>query len=207
VDLLEYQSIRGKSSVSWDVVGWHGGDYQRLWIKSEGRHGATSASEGAVELQLLYGKLVSSYFDAQVGIRVDRHFGQGADVNRAYVVIGMQGLVPYRFEVEPTLFISTKGRVSGRIKASYDVLVTQRLVLQPRFETNLAVQRDEAIGIGAGLNDVQLGARLRYEVRREFAPYFGFTWKQSIGPTHALAVRDSGDLSHFALIAGVRVWF
>jgi copper resistance protein B len=207
LDEFEYQSIRGSGAISWDAVAWRGGDYHRLWIKSEGRHNTSSSAGSDGELQLLYGKSISPFFDAQAGVRVDRHFRDGKDMHRAYAVVGLQGLAPYRFELEPTLFISNKGQVSGRIKATYDVLFTQRLVFQPRLEASAALKRDEAIGVGSGLNDVEIGTRLRYEVRREFAPYIGVTWSQSIGVTHGLAARPGGDASHLAVVGGVRIWF
>jgi copper resistance protein B len=87
------------------------------------------------------------------------------------------------------------------------VLLSQRLVLQPRFETNVAVQRDEEIGVGAGWNDAEFGVRLRYEVRRELAPYVGATWKESFGATHQLTTQAGGDPSHFVVVAGLRAWF
>ena len=103
--------------------------------------------------------------------------------------------------------MSQKGQVSGRLTATYDILLSQRLILQPRLETNVAVQKDEEIGIGAGLNDAEVGVRLRFETRREFAPYVGVTWKESFGATHRLTVRESGDPAHVVVVGGARVWF
>ena len=103
--------------------------------------------------------------------------------------------------------MSQKGQVSGRLTATYDILLSQRLILQPRLETNVAVQKDEEIGIGAGLNDAEVGVRLRFETRREFAPYVGVTWKESFGATHRLTVREGGDPAHVVVVGGARVWF
>ena len=204
LDNTEFQRQNGgPNAFRWDSFGWRGGDVHRFWVKSEGRI-ATESSEGTeIEAQGLYGKLISAFFDLQAGVRVRG----GTDPTRVYAVLGLQGLSPYRFEIEPTVFVSHKGQVSGRFTATYDVLLAQRLILQPRIETNVAVQRDEAIGVGTGWNDAELGARLRYEIRREFAPYVGLTWKESFGATHRLTVRDGGDASHFVVVAGVRAWF
>ena len=204
LDLTEFQrQSGGPNAFRWDTFGWRGGDKHRFWVKSEGRI-ATESSEGTeIETQGLYGRLISAFFDLQAGVRVRG----GTDPTRVYAVLGLQGLSPYRFEIEPTLFVSHKGQVSGRFTATYDVLLAQRLILQPRIETNVAVQRDEEIGIGAGWNDGEIGARLRFEIRREFAPYVGLTWKESFGATHRLTLRDGGDPSHFVVVAGVRAWF
>ena len=202
-DNSEFQRARGPNAFRWDVFGWRGGDVHRFWFKSEGRM-ATETREGSeIEAQGLYGKLISAFFDLQTGVRVRG----GTDPTRVYAVLGLQGFSPYQFEVEPSLFLSHKGQVSGRLTATYDVLLSQRLILQPRLETNVAVQRDEEIGIGAGWNDAELGARLRYEARREFAPYVGVTWKESFGATHRLTTQGGGDPYHFVVVAGARAWF
>ena len=206
-DLLEYQRTSDLDALRWDILGWLGGDYNRFWFKSEGRKVFTSRESSEVEAQALYGRLIAPFFDVQVGLRYDQRLQRGANPTRVYAVIGLQGLAPYWFDIEPTLFISNKGKVSARLTATYDVLLSQRLVLQPRLEINGAFQKDEAIGIAAGLNDVELGGRLRYEIRREFAPYIGVTWKESIGATHRLTTREGGDPSHLAFVAGVRLWF
>jgi copper resistance protein B len=207
-DLLEYQRTKdGLDALRWDILGWLGGDYNRFWFKSEGRKVFASREDSEVEVQALYGRLIAPFFDVQVGLRVDPRLRSGSNPTRVYAVIGLQGLAPYRFNIEPTLFISNKGQVSARLTATYDVLLSQRLVLQPRLEINGAFQKDEAIGIAAGFNDVELGGRLRYEIRREFAPYIGVTWKEGIGTTHRLAVREGGDPSHVSFVAGVRLWF
>jgi copper resistance protein B len=206
-DLLEYQRTSDLDALRWDILGWLGGDYNRFWFKSEGRKVFSSRESSEVEAQALYGRLIAPFFDVQVGLRYDQRLQRGANPTRVYAVIGLQGLAPYWFDIEPTLFISNKGKVSARLTATYDVLLSQRLVLQPRLEINAAFQKDEAIGIAAGLNDVELGGRLRYEIRREFAPYIGVTWKESIGATHRLVTREGGDPSHLAFVAGVRLWF
>jgi copper resistance protein B len=205
-DLLEYQrSTDGLDALRWDLLGWFGGDYHRLWVKSEGRFAPREDTE--VEVQVLYGRLITPFFDLQAGLRFDQRLRPGSDPARVYAVVGLQGLAPYRFDIEPALFISNKGKVSARLTAAYDVLLTQRWVVQPRLETNVAAQKDEDLGIGAGLNDLDLSLRLRYEIRREVAPYIGFTWKESFGETHDLLTRDSAHPAHLAFVAGVRLWF
>ena len=208
LEITEFQSARdAPNAFRWDVYGWRGGDIHRFWWKSEGRL-ATATSEGSeFEAQALYGKLISPYFDLQTGLRIDQRLREGSDPTRVYAVIGLQGLSPYRFDIEPSLFVSHKGQVSARLTASLDLLLSQRLILQPRLETNLAVQDDEEIGIAAGWNDAELGVRVRYEIRREFAPYIGLTWKESFGATHRLTTREGGDPSHFVVVVGARTFF
>ncbi len=206
-DNAEFQQAGSSSAARWDILGWRGGDVHRFWVKSEGRT-STDIREGSeFEAQALYGRLIAPFFDLQAGVRVDQRVREGTDPTRVYAVLGLQGLSPYRFEIEPVLFISQKGQVSGRLTATYDVLFSQRLILQPRLETNVAVQRDEEIGIGGGWNDAEIGARLRYEMRREVAPYVGVTWKEGFGETHQLTTQQGRDHAHLAVVVGGRAWF
>lgn len=203
-DVAEFQrQSGGPNAFRWDTFGWRGGDVHRFWFKSEGRIPTGSREGTEIEGQALYGKLISAFFDLQAGVRVRG----GTDPTRVYAVLGLQGLAPYRFELEPSLFVSQRGQVSGRFTGAFDILLGQRLILQPRLETNVAVQSDEDIGIGAGWNDAEIGARIRYEVRREFAPYVGVTWKESFGATHRLTLQGGGDPSHLVVVAGLRAWF
>lgn len=206
-DQLEFRANDGVDQFRWDVQAWVGGDYDRVWIKTEGEKSTSGPSNGDAELQVLYGRLVSPFWDLQVGIRQDAVFGSGPNRDRTFAVLGVEGLAPYWFEVTPALFVSDDGDVSARVTATYDLLFTQRLIAQSRFEVNAAVQDARNFGIESGFNDVELGLRIRYELRREFAPYIGVNWLRQLGDTAELA-RDEGDDDELlGLVAGVRFWF
>lgn len=206
VDELEYQLRDGTDSVHWDVVGWYGGDYDRLWIKTEGEWQAEDARSGNAEAQALYGRLIAPYWDVQVGVRYDLLTTEGHRQSRGFAVLGLQGLAPYWFEVEPSVYVSEDGDVSGRLTVTYDLLLAQRLILQPRFDLDAAVQAVPNYNVGQGVNSTSLGLRLRYEIYREMAPYIGFVWHSSYGETADLQ-RASGEKSEsMAGVIGVRIW-
>ena len=127
--------------------------------------------------------------------------------SRAFAVIGVQGIAPYEFEVEPALFVSEDGDVSARLTAEYDLLLTQHLILQPRFELNVAVRGAEEFSVGDGFNDIELGLRLRYEIKQEFAPYIGISWVRKFGNTADIARSQGAEVSNLAVIIGLRLWF
>ena len=206
-DQLEYRSNNsGNNSLRWDVQGWRGTDYHKLWMKFEGDQ-EQSTKVGALELQTLYSHAVSAFWDIQAGIRFDQSYGAVASDQRIFAVVGFQGLAPYWFDLEPALFISDKGDVSARITGTYDLLFTQRLILQPRLEINAAFSDVPDAGVGKGINDIQLGMRLRYEMTRKFAPYIGVAQQKTLGTTANL-VRTAGDAANnVSLIAGLRWWF
>ena len=162
---------------------------------------------GEAEVQALYSRLIAPFWDFQAGLRYDQFSGAGFDRGRTFAVIGLQGLSPYRFELEPALFISQDGDVSARLTATYDLLLTQRLILQPRLDFDAAVPSAEKFGIGEGVNSVGLGLRLRYEFTREFAPYVGVHWLRRFGETADLSRRGGGDVQDIAVVFGVRLWF
>ena len=206
LDQLEYRANDGEDTFNWDGIGWVGGDYQRLWIKTEGDVGLDTG-DGEAELQLLYGKLISPFFDLQAGIKYDQVYSSDGGPGRASGVIGIQGLAPYIFEVDASVFVSQNGDVSARLGAEYQLLLTQRLVLQPEFETNLAIQDVEEFGVGSGLNDIELGLRLRYEISRQFAPYVGVNWTRKFGDTADFAEEEGESTDNFALVGGLRLLF
>jgi len=201
-NLAEIQTGRGRDGYRWDGEGWFGGDIHRLVVKTEGE-GRFGRSLDAGEVQALYARAIDPYFNLQAGLRHD--VGSGPD--RSYAVVGIEGLAPYWFDVEAALFLSDKGDLLGRIEATYDQRIIQRLILQPRIETNLAAQDMRANGIGSGLTNIEAGLRLRYEVAREFAPYVGVSWDRKLGDTARFA-RATGDRAGApAFVAGIRTWF
>ena len=200
--LAELQVRGGRDGYRWDGEGWFGGDINRLTIKSEGsgvfRQGVESA-----EVQALFSRAVGPYFNLQAGVRQD--FQPSPD--RTYATIGFEGLAPYMFEVSGAAFLSTKGDVLGRLEGYYDQRITQRLILQPRVEVNLAAQDVVENRFGAGLVDAELGLRLRYEFVREFAPYIGVSQEAKVGRTARFARADGEATTATSFVAGVHFWF
>lgn len=201
VDRLEASHGDGDTGWAWDTQGWYGGDYERLRFKSEGDAEAGAAPDEA-ELQVLYSRLFLPFWDWQLGVR-QRFNPRGATA----AVVGVQGLAPYRFEWDSALFIDTDGKVSTRLEAEYNLRLTQRLVLQPRLELEAAFSNDRAGGMASGLNSSALELRLRYQVRREFAPYLGVSWTQLYGGTKRAARGEGQGGSTFAAVLGLRMWF
>ncbi len=193
--------------LTWDALVWFGGDVHRVWLKSEGQGPTERGDGGEGELQVLYGKLISAYFDAQVGIRYESQWGKVENSARSFAVLSVQGLAPYMFEVDAGLFFSQAGDVSARFTASEDFRLTQRFISQLRVETNASSRAVSEFEIGSGINDISLGIRFRYEVLREFAPYVGVSWVHLLGETSDFA-RDAGEkASETTLVAGLRMWY
>jgi len=202
IDLAEARVGAGPDGYRWSGEGWFGGDINRLVIKSEGA-GAFGGRLDEGEAQALYSRAIGPYFNLQAGARQDFR----AAAPRTYATIGVEGLAPYWFEFDAAAFLSSKGALTARIGAYYDQRLTQRLILQPRAELNLAAQDVPAAAIGAGLSEAEAGLRLRYEIAREFAPYVGVSWRRKTGRTADLARAHGEDAGGAALVFGVRAWF
>lgn len=203
-DQLEYRVGDGSNVAAWDVEAWIGGDYWKLALESEGEYAVRSKSFETLENQLVVRRLVSDFFDAKAGIRIDTPAGP----DRVYGVIGFEGLAPQWFEVDGNLFLSEKGDLSSRFSAEYDILLTNRLILQPAVEINLAATDDRDIGQGQGITEVEAGIRLSYDlVDRTVAPYVGLHWERKLGETAAIARGEGEDTDALRAVAGVRLLF
>lgn len=201
LDQLEWRGAQEGDVLGWDAEGWYGGDYNKLWVKTEGErvNGATLGPS----VDVLADRVIARWWNAQAGVRQD--FGKGPA--RTWLALGLQGLAPYWLDVEATVYVSEEGRTAARLKADYDLLLTQRLILQPYSEANLYGKSDPQRLVGSGISDLELSLRLRYEVRREWAPYLGVGWFRRFGQSAHFA-RAAGDGSNeVQLVAGMRGWF
>jgi copper resistance protein B len=199
-DAFEWRNASEGDAFSWDVQGWYGGDYTKLWAKSEGdaRNGESESRN-----ELLVDRVIARWWSVQAGVRHDVNEGP----SRTWLALGIEGLAPYWFEVEATIYVGEQGRSALRVATEYDLLLTQRLVLQPEIEFNVYGKTDEANLIGRGLSDAEASLRLRYEFRREFAPYVGLAWHTRFGETADLIQEAGHDRSELQWLAGVRWWF
>lgn len=198
-NLAEYQARSG--GYRWDGQAWFGGDVHRLVLKSEGE-GTRGEGVESAELQALYSRAIGVYTDLQAGVRQDV-----APYGRTYATVGFETLAPYWIDVEGAAFLSTKGEVLARLEGTYDLRLTQRWILQPRAEFNFAAQNTPETRTGSGLSTAELGLRLRYEVRREFAPYVGLSWERKAGKTADYARARGEDVETTSLVVGVRAFF
>ena len=200
-DQLEWQSGGGSDAFSWDTKGWVGQDRNRLWFRTEGDR-ADGRTEQA-QVNLLYGRAIARWWDVTAGVRVDTL----PDTPRSALALGVQGLAPYWFEVEASAYIEPSGRTHVRFETEYDLLITNRLVLQPLVEFEVYGRADRERVIGTGLSTGELGLRLRYEFRREFAPYVGVVWTRRFFETADLARAAGEDVAGTRLAVGLRTWF
>lgn len=207
-DQLEYAPGPSERPLGLEAIGWFGGDLNRAWIRAEGEQSTIGGFDGGgeAEIEALYGRLISPFFDVVGGARLDTRWGGEEPATRAFLTAGLQGIAPYMFEVEPTLYVSQAGDVSAEFTAEYSFLFTQRLVLAPELEASAAVQEVPEWGVGSGLNDLGLGLRMRYEISRKFAPYVGYTYDWRFGETADFARAEGEETSGGAFVFGVRLW-
>ncbi|KPN06358.1 copper resistance protein CopB [Xanthomonas arboricola] len=201
LDRLEaFDTTRG-SGQDWEARAWIGGDIDRLWLRSEGERqdGRTQAAS----VEAFYGHAISPWWDLLVGARQDI----GAGEHRSWAAFGVQGLAPYKFETEATLYVGSGSRAALRLEGEYEVLLTNRLILQPRVEADIALTDDDRRGVGSGLEQVEVGLRLRYEITRRFAPYIGWVHSRSFGDTARRAAIDDEPARDSRFVAGLRIWF
>lgn len=186
---------------AWEGEAWYGSDHHRLVLKSEGE-GAWNGGVEHAEVQALYSRPIGVYTDLQVGVRQDLEPG-----SRTYATLAVETLAPTWFELEGAAFLSDHGELLARVEGSYDFRLTQRVVVQPRAELNFAAEDIPSLGVGSGLSNAELALRLRYEIKREFAPYVGLIWSRSLGDTARYARADGEDVEDTRVVLGLRAWF
>ena len=197
VDQLEWRRSDG---FGWENEGWVGKDLNRVWFRTQGEGDAGRLD--AAEVHVLVGRPISPWWDVVAGVRQD----VGDFRPQTWAAIGLQGLAPMWFDIEATAYIGGSGRTSFRFDAEYELLVTNRAILQPTLEVDVAGRADRQRGVGAGLSTVEAGLRLRYELRRELAPYVGVSWSWKAFGTADMARQAGEDTSRTRLVVGLRTW-
>ena len=200
-DQLEWQAIETGGGLNWDAKGWLGRDRDRLWFRTEGQ--AEDGRLGDAGAQLLYGRAVARWWELVVGLRQDVRPGP----SQSWLAFGVQGLAPSWFDIETTVYLSDAGQTAARLEVEYELLMTNRLILQPLVEVDLYGKSNAERGIGAGVSDVDAGLRMRYEFRREFAPYVGVTWRRTFGRTTDFAEAAGETVAGLRFVAVLRLWY
>lgn len=201
VDRLESVSSRHNAFTRYDLQAWYGGAFDRAVLKAEGDYDNSKLEEASTEL--LWSHAVAPYWDRQLGLRYD----SGIEPDRTWLALGIQGLAPYWFEVGVTGYLGEEGRTALNLEAEYELLLTQKLILQPSIEASFYGKDDPERDIGSGLSEVAAGLRLRYEVSREIAPYVGIEWAGKFGGTADYAREEGLDTKETRFVAGLRFWF
>ncbi len=201
VDRLEAVRTPDATHGAYDLQFRYGRDYDRAVLKAEGEFADGRLEEAHTEL--LWSHAVAAYWETQMGVRYD----SGEEPGRGWLAFGVQGLAPYWFEIEATAYVGDEGRSALRLHAEYELLLTQRLVLQPRIESNLYGKDDAERALGPGLSDAIGGLRLRYEIKREFAPYIGVEYAAKFGDTADYAEAAGEDAGQTRWVAGLRFWY
>ncbi|MDA3908257.1 MAG: copper resistance protein B [Sulfurimonas sp.] len=196
VDNLEYQ-YNDEKSVSWDTYAYIGYDLNKMYIYSEGEKAKDSSSANS-ENQLVYSRAITPYWDIQIGAAYDKT----ENSDQTWGVIGVQGLAPYFFETRAVILVADDGNIGFRAESEYEALITQKLILTPSVALSAYTQNNENMAIGSGLSNLKVGARLRYEFIREFAPYVGVEWSKNFGNTD-----DYSALDEVYATVGLRFWF
>ncbi|MGB3209962.1 MAG: copper resistance protein B [Desulforhopalus sp.] len=206
---LEYRFSDDKTPdhLGWEAQGWIGGDFNKFWWKNEGEAVFDGSDEGETETDLLYSRLVTPFWNFQIGAQYANEWTTGDYEDRWSGVIALQGLAPYKLELDNSLYISEDGDVTFAFEAEYNIRITQRLVLQPRAELGFAAQDIPERDLGAGMTDASLDLRLRYEIKRQFAPYVGIRYQFLVGETENIADAGGADTEQVFFVAGLRFAF
>ena len=202
IDQAEARIGKGRVGYFLNAEAWYGGNINKLWLKSE-IEGERGRDPEQAEIQALWSRAINPWFDLQTGVRFDANNGP----NRTHLVLGVQGLAPYWWEVDGAVFLSNKGEVTARAEGEYDLRITQKLILQPRLEVDLSAQDIAELGVGSGLSTAEAGLRLRYQISPQFSPYVGLSYERSFGDTRDFRRGESERAGGLRFVVGLRAWF
>ena len=196
-------------ATEWAASAWIGEDRNKLRLANTGIVGDNGRidNEGGtrgVDSRFFYSRLISDFWDAKAGVQFTV-FDEG--VTRSGFLAGVEGLAPFGIHVDLVAGVSQTGVVSARLEASYDALLSQKLIATPYLEAMVASKDDPAIQLGSGLARVELGLRLRYEITREVAPYIGVAFEQFTGNTAGFVAASGEPTSLVRALVGLKVWF
>jgi copper resistance protein B len=200
-DRIELRDGDGDPSVVFEAEGWVGQDLNKLWFKSESEHADGSWEEA--EVQAGWRRAIAPHWDFKVGARHDYR----PNPSRTWAVVGFEGTAPYGIDVDAALFVGESGRAGLRLKAEYELALTQRLMLVPDLEINAHRENDAATGTGSGLSDMSLGVRLMYGLTDRVTPYVGIVWDRSFGNTSEFAKAEGDDNDSTRFNLGIQAWF
>jgi copper resistance protein B len=200
LDKFETTDADGDAPINWELDAWLGKDLNKFWVKSEGEH---INSETEQRNELLYSRAISPFWDVQAGLRQDRI----DSVEREFLSIGVQGLAPYLFDSSVSIVAGENDQFGLSAQFEYETMFTQRLILSSEIELDFWSENDPEMGIGSGISTAEIGLRLRYEIRREFAPYIGISWSKNYGDTAHFAAEEGEEFDSPQFVAGVRFWF
>ena len=202
---LEYrQGDQSENLLVWDGDAFIGTDELKLRWLGKGEYDADGDVLETMENRLVLQKPISDFFDIKAGVRLDSPEG----VDRWFGVFGVTGLAPQWIEIDADLFISETGDVSARLDAGYELLITNRLILTPSGEIDVALSDDREIGVASGLNSIELGLRLSYDVvDRTFSPYIGVVFERKFGRTADFARDEGEDPSALFAVIGAKLMF
>ena len=198
---FEATHTNSNNGFHWDLEGSIGGDIQKMIIKSSGQ--STRGTLNEVQNELLYSRGMRAWWDLNAGIRHD----SGEGPSRTWLSAGLSGTAPGKIDVAATAFAGQSGRAAAKLEASYETLLTNRLIIQWRNENEFYAKADPARGYGKGWTGSLAGARLRYEIRRQFAPYVGVERQWHFGDTARMRRVASEPAHETHWVAGIRAWF
>lgn len=202
IDEAEFTTNNQGQGFSWSGAISNGPDNNKLWLRSQGLKQAGEQLDPESSVEAMWWHAQRPYWGSLVGVRQD--IGPGA---HRWLAAGIEGLAPYWFDIQLTGYVGDDGRLAARLKATYDVLLTNRLIATPQLETNVYSKSSNDRRLGAGLSNLELGLRIRYEVERKIAPYIGFVWERSFGKTADFRRAVGENPTERRFVAGFRIWW
>lgn len=138
------------------------------------------------DVAFMYSRNISDFWDMRVGLEYAKQHEQQ---NRG-ILFGFHGLAAYFFETDAYLYIGQNQQLQVNLQASRDVLLTQKLIMQPYIDLGWVIQDHAEFPQQKGLSALSLGLQTRYEITKKIMPYFDVSYQYEKLP------QQQGDFAH-----------
>ncbi len=182
-----------------------GTDENKIFIKVHADKAESQQTE--YDAKLLYSRNVADFWDVQAGMRYRNEPNREIDQDQVDAVFGLHGMAPYFFETDAYLYIGQDRQVSFNLETERDLLLTQKLIIQPYLDINVVLSDDSNYAKKTGLNSVQVGLETRYEINKKVMPFIDVAYGYNKGIQETAWQKSSSSENEWFYGAGIRFKF
>ena len=182
-----------------------GTDENKIFIKVHADK--VESQQAEYYAKLLYSRNVADFWDVQAGMRYRNDPNREVDQDQVDAVLGLHGMAPYFFETDAYVYIGQDRQVSFNLETERDLLLTQKLIIQPYLDINMVLSDDSNYAKKTGLNSVQVGLETRYEINKKVMPFMDVAYGYNKGVQETAWQKSSSSENEWSYGAGIRFKF
>ncbi|ENX34380.1 hypothetical protein F889_01658 [Acinetobacter colistiniresistens] len=170
----------GQGTLKSKLKTWVGTDENKLFILADYAKAESEKSEQS--LAALYSRNIADFWDVQAGVNYRYNPDREVDKEQFEGVVGLHGMAQYFFETDAHLYVGQDQQWRFVLETERDLLLTQKLILQPYLEMEWVLRDESKYAAKTGLADAEVGIKTRYEtVKNRVMPFIDVGYAYSNG--------------------------